>query len=96
MKNKKLRDEMSQTNANKCPALFDEISQIYGNHQYELLSSTQSNDEFLPQIHCYTISVCKYCGNIQNEHQVLDYGLTYLLSENEDIEIINPEGESNA
>ena len=87
---------MSQTNADKCPALFDDISKTYGNHQFELLSSTQSNDEFLPQIHCYTISICKYCGNIQNEHKVLDYGLTYLLSESDDVQIIKLEGEDNA
>jgi len=96
MKNKKLKDTMSQTNNDKCPELLSDNKHIQGNHQYIVLSSTQTNDEFLPTIHCYTTLVCKYCNNIQNEYKTLNYGLEYLLADNEDINIVQIDPTTNS
>lgn len=96
MKNKKLKDTMSQTNNDKCPELLSDNKHIQGNHQYIVLSSTQTNDEYLPTIHCYTTLVCKYCNNIQNEYKTLNYGLEYLLADNEDINIIQIDPTTNS
>lgn len=88
MKNKKLKDSMAQSNSDKCPALLSDNKDIQGNHQYIVLSSSETIDPFLPTIHCYTTLVCKYCNNIQNEYEVLNYNLEYLLPDNENINII--------
>ena len=96
MKNKKLKDTLSQTNNDKCPELLSDNKHIQGNHQYIILSSTQTNDEYLPAIHCYTTLVCKYCNNIQNEYKILNYGLEYLLADNKDINIIQIDPTTNS
>jgi hypothetical protein len=42
MKNKKLKDTMSQTNNDKCPELLSDNKHIQGNHQYIVLSSKKN------------------------------------------------------
>jgi hypothetical protein len=96
MKNKKLKDTIPQSNTDKCPALLSDNKHIQGNHQFIVLSSTQTNDEYLPTIHCYTTLVCKYCNNIQNEYKTLNYGLEYLLADNKDINIIQLDSTNNS
>jgi len=88
MKNKKLKDTIPQSNSDKCPALLSDNKHIQGNHQYIILSSSQTIDLYLPTIHCYTTLVCRYCNNVQNEYKTLNYGLEYLLADNKDIEIV--------
>jgi len=96
MKNKKLKDTIPQTNNDKCPALLSDNKHIQGNHQYIILSSTQTIDQYLPTIHCYSTLVCRYCNNVQNEYKTLNYGLEYLLADNEDINIIQIDPTTNS
>ena len=96
MKNKKLKDTIPQTNNDKCPALLSDNKHIQGNHQYIILSSTQTIDQYLPTIHCYSTLVCRYCNNVQNEYKTLNYGLEYLLADNKDINIIQIDPTTNS
>lgn len=96
MKNKKIKDTLPQTNNDKCPALLSDNKHIQGNHQFIILSSTQTIDQYLPTIHCYSTLVCRYCNNVQNEYKTLNYGLEYLLADNEDINIVQIDPTTNS